>query len=388
MRHLFNSMQEINLRYLKLIRLSLISIVLVIGSAAVASPKFVYRAVARIPEQRPEKIFQEGFKSKGENDNVAAHTAGYSLVGSGADSAFISTASSLAYLDDLREDGVLPSRIYIYTIRADQNFYSINKSLKRIPDYETVMNQYDLSFDIDPEHQEYLALRQIPTQNIVSAQAATWDAEQESYVVDQSRSFSNPYYVEAETFANAEGYHRVIFDQSTFVVSANATGACSVSGPSSLGKRKKRRTGSACFIHLGFCPEAIEGELVADGANGCFQTKKISINKYGPYKANCNVLSYYINCYLYEQKTDNYVGRFAGNFYPFTFFGRNWGSNIYFSEAVSALVGKGDKYGIKFSVGGFVDSVVVDTGYGKITAGDAGLCAIGGGGGLDGAFLP
>ncbi|MGQ5525581.1 hypothetical protein ACUHMQ_20325 [Chitinimonas sp. PSY-7] len=374
--------------YIKSTKLVLISIVLIVGSTAVASPKYVYRAVERIPAQSPERIFKEGFKSKGGNDNVAAHTAGYSLVGTGADSAFVSTASSLAYLDDLREGNVLPNRIYIYTIRADQNFYSINKSLKALPDYETIMDTYDLSFDSDPDHQEYVALRQIPTQNIVSAQVATWDTELDRYVIDQNRSFSNPNYIEADTYANNEPYHRVISDQTTVVVSANSTETCKHSGASAFGKKKKRSLHSFCYVPFGFCPDAIEGGLVADGANGCFQTKRISISKYGPYRTNCNVLSYYINCYLYEQKTDNYVGRFAGNFFPFTFFGRNWGSDIYFSEAVSALVRKGDKYGIKFRVGGNGNGVVVDTGYGKIIAGDAGLSAIGGGGGLDGAFLP
>ena len=97
-------------------------------------PTFVYRSDLR----PPDLIFEEGMKSFGDNDNVYRHVTGESCNNPiGRNSAFIATSTSKEFVKLWGEQklyvnfgtGPKPEFLYVYKIRASENFYDCVASL-------------------------------------------------------------------------------------------------------------------------------------------------------------------------------------------------------------------------------------------------------------------
>ncbi|MFC0397614.1 scabin-related ADP-ribosyltransferase [Paraburkholderia rhizosphaerae] len=89
--------------------------------AMAAPPKFVYRVDTRSPDE----IFSTGFRGWGVDDNIVAHVNGATCNVPGSTSAFISTGANYEQIRRIADQHLRQRSVtYIYTIRADNTFYS------------------------------------------------------------------------------------------------------------------------------------------------------------------------------------------------------------------------------------------------------------------------
>lgn len=178
-----------------------------IFSFSVCAVDYVYRADFRSPEQ----VFREGFGSRGDNRDILQHFFGLSCSAGTLDSAYISTSARLSgamgiarfYLRSDPND-----RIWIYTIRADRNFYPLLPSINYIESRGvnlTIRERFNL------RRQREVVSHVVPAQNIREASLVTWNRQSRS--INIVESVSNSRYQHRETHAN-EGvmpgitYHR------------------------------------------------------------------------------------------------------------------------------------------------------------------------------------
>lgn len=110
-------------------------ILLVLFNSAIsfaAPPKYVYR----IDSRPPDDIFNNGFSSWGQNNNVFSHISGASCVEQDQqqrDSGFISTSANSDWsmaMTYIRSRQFTNEHIYLYRIRADEHFYNAVSSLE------------------------------------------------------------------------------------------------------------------------------------------------------------------------------------------------------------------------------------------------------------------
>lgn len=134
-RHLSTRLREEQTRFFRLMAVLsvLVSSQGIVCEEAIATPPQV---VYRIDERPPDAIFKQGFTANGRNDYLLAHVLGASLVRGLPEnqrSNFVATTATLqtAYLIAERRwqfNPALRTRpLFIYEIRADQNFYEVDR---------------------------------------------------------------------------------------------------------------------------------------------------------------------------------------------------------------------------------------------------------------------
>lgn len=160
--------------------------------------KYVYRADCR----KPTDIFQYGFLSLGNNINLISHVMGSSTYGCKENSAFVSTTPDLEIatevLTNSEDEG---SIVYIYRIRADKNFFSVDVTLPHLAKlHRNGRMPKDLTIAFGES--ELVALHLIPTQQIVSATEYFVNNER----LRPRRTIYNPHYIELDTHSNAEPF--------------------------------------------------------------------------------------------------------------------------------------------------------------------------------------
>ena len=210
----------------KLMRFALglfISAVAFIQSSAIAAPpEFVYRMDTRSPDQ----IFTYGFSSWGSNDNVFAHTSGYSCVEvdfNQRNSAFISTSADLGWArtQALIYSLTFPNQnIYLYRIRANDYFYNAVESLNFYGENTPGVRITDLNRIPARNATEYLAFRRIEPGSIAGATMFNNGASSER---------PNPGYIHSDTHANNIPYGGSsdnTFNRLTWVSFLPFVGAC------------------------------------------------------------------------------------------------------------------------------------------------------------------
>jgi hypothetical protein len=196
-------------------------------------PKFVYRVDTR----NPDDIFANGFKSWGNNDDIVAHILGTSCtreteLGGTHDSAFVATTTDQ---DIVRRavaaysTGLDPGdQVYVYEIRADNNFYSAQTSmaLLRSQTFMTDRPQVPAQASVLGNGQsEWLAYQAVPGNQISSVSihrvGASWqttDVSNRGYRNLDTRGNASPY--TPSTFSQVRRYVQAIVVQGVRTLSA------------------------------------------------------------------------------------------------------------------------------------------------------------------------
>lgn len=161
--------------------------------------EFVYRVDSR----PPDVIFRDGFNSHGNNRNLQQHIRGDSCATGSRDSFYIATTSDINETYRIARQYYSSSgffgRMYRYRIRADNHFYSLRPSV----DYLTSVGVEFTPFEriMMREQNEYVALSDIPVENIAEAVELNYDVLN-SRVTD-GNAFSNSGYLSVRTESNS-----------------------------------------------------------------------------------------------------------------------------------------------------------------------------------------
>ena len=178
-----------------------------------ATPTWVYRIDARPPTE----IFPSGFTAWGNNDSVQQHvsgaTGGGTAPGSRTD-AFIATTEDRNYAERLATTLFFSNvrnqngpGVYLYRIRPSNNFYSANRSVQHAMrnGRTTAIRESAIDNDLRYHDQvEFMALRDIPTEQIIDAVHYTWDRR--TLTPAPSAPHANEAYVEAAPVVNDSIY--------------------------------------------------------------------------------------------------------------------------------------------------------------------------------------
>ncbi|MBL5950360.1 hypothetical protein JBO38_21810 [Enterobacter asburiae] len=165
-------------------------------SFAKPPPSFVYRVDSR----GHEEIFKNGFHAWGRNYNIVAHVNGATCsTNNGSTSGFISTAADFASARAIADEHLRQGRnAFLYTIRADNRFYSGPASIEHLQRYNPLSPLSIMSLEMARRADEWDAIDVIPPENI---------REVIEYRVNGGQAeYSNPRYLNVNTTGNPEPY--------------------------------------------------------------------------------------------------------------------------------------------------------------------------------------
>ena len=175
------------------------------ADATIVPPRFVYRSDFR----DPQRIFASGFQSIGPNVNLLEHVQGVSCsYGPKPSTAFVATTSEESFAekwggDQIWIDNDKGPNVYIYKIRATENFYSAYDSLLKAY-RRTKSKNYQAAAAKYQYQKEWLAYNGIPTELIVSAKVM---AKGEPGKLRLVRTEQNGRYRSASTQGNPEPFN-------------------------------------------------------------------------------------------------------------------------------------------------------------------------------------
>jgi hypothetical protein len=194
------------------------------------------KEVFRVDTREPADIFAHGFTPWGSNDNLIDHVGGTSCTanvsrGGTHDSAFIATTDDQDTLERIVRAylGRLPvgRSVYIYTIRADANFYSAQASVELLHS-QTVMTGLPqvppaVLVLANTQH-EWLARQPIPGSQVIRYRSRV------AGYPDRFTEGDNAYYGPRDTQANSLPYTlgqaARQYAMSIIVTGAGILGAC------------------------------------------------------------------------------------------------------------------------------------------------------------------
>jgi pertussis toxin subunit 1 len=198
------------------------------GMAMAENPRLLWRIDTRTPNQ----IFNSGFASWGNNDNVRDHISGASCVElpqAERDTAFISVSADRNWIEQVAAERAMltPSvAIYIYQIRADSNFYNGERSLQYYANEHPDELIPLLAYSPSRESNEYLSYLEINSQNIVSAAGLVYH---QGAIIELPEE-RNPHYRPLDTQASEEPYvggqHQPHRSRFTWVYAIPFIGSC------------------------------------------------------------------------------------------------------------------------------------------------------------------
>ncbi|WP_072038629.1 hypothetical protein [Plesiomonas shigelloides] len=179
-------------------KLNMLLIFLFFASVHVVAADFVYR----IDDRPPSEIFGRGFTSKGSNMIFTQHISGESCHRLG-NSAFIATTSSLesaraiaaSIFNANRDDS---RTLYLYTIRADSDFYNIEPTVDYLETRGEVFTSQQ--FVMMATQREVVALRRISDRNVQSVTPIIYSGS--DHQMTDGVSQSNAAYVDRDTVVN------------------------------------------------------------------------------------------------------------------------------------------------------------------------------------------
>lgn len=121
----------------------------------------------RVDTRGPDEIFNNGFHSFGDNDNLRDHSRGASCTRGDQTSAFISVSAdpeyAATYARRLLQHVNQP--VYVYIINSTQNMYNMATSLRNI-DYQTGIRDAEIQ-------SEWVALGGIAREDVIGVRAYT-----------------------------------------------------------------------------------------------------------------------------------------------------------------------------------------------------------------------
>lgn len=133
--------------------------------------------VYRVDTRSPQEVFQSGFSSRGQGLSVVNHVLGGVNQCVDQAGAFVSTTSDPAVATSYANCFLRSGRsAWIYTIRADGSFYSVQQSLEYIANTNRnsqTRESAQTALDMYGSHQEWVAVSEIPSQNILQANPVT-----------------------------------------------------------------------------------------------------------------------------------------------------------------------------------------------------------------------
>ncbi|WP_071882842.1 scabin-related ADP-ribosyltransferase [Chania multitudinisentens] len=170
---------------------------LTISSTAVsAAPSIVYRVDSR----HHDEIFSHGFQAWGHDYNIVAHINGATCSSlQGSTSGFISTASDYASVRAIADEHIRQGRTaYLYTIRADNTFYSGPASIDELQRYNPLSPLSIMSLEMARRADEWDAVDTIPAENIRDVTVIRVDGSESQY--------PNHRYLDVNTTGNPSPY--------------------------------------------------------------------------------------------------------------------------------------------------------------------------------------
>ncbi|MCW2481381.1 hypothetical protein [Candidatus Symbiopectobacterium sp. NZEC135] len=170
----------------------------------------------------PEDVFQIGFITSGNNNDMYQHIRGTSCYEGENNSMFLSTSSSLDIINIMAPAQTpVGSRYYIYTIRQTDQFYSSNQSLLQAY-YMTGDRRFNDTYIHYNHENEWLSLGSIPAELVMYAD------EYENVGHDQEGRFiirhNNINYIPGHSYINDSPYEMPFLPQDD----AYSRTACSI----------------------------------------------------------------------------------------------------------------------------------------------------------------
>ena len=216
-------------------------------NAVLLPPSFVYRSDFR----EPANIFKNGMPSQGSNQNLLDHIYGNSCMGGTKNTAFVATSLQKDFAIHFGWDLLWTTEdagpyIYLYKIRASDNFFEVKNSLQKAFKSTGDENYKDALDTFGHEH-EWVALGGIPANQIKTVYIYTkGDKMRTGKLVGKEK---NLHYVDKSTRGN----------RAALPVQGKTNGATLVTSSSP-------RPISACFVS---CVTKKVGRFVsADSAGG------------------------------------------------------------------------------------------------------------------------
>lgn len=167
----------------------------IFSSTVLSEPFNVYRVDTR----GPDEVFANGFNAWGNDYNIVAHINGATCSTVGSTSAFISTARSYQAAVGIVERHLEQREVtYLYSIRADDNFYSGPASIDYFQQFSPLSPLSLNSLHMARRADEWDAVDVIPTENIRNVLIVHRDGTPEAV--------SNPRYSNIDTTGNPLPY--------------------------------------------------------------------------------------------------------------------------------------------------------------------------------------
>ena len=183
----------------------LIALLALLAAPCLAQPKFVY--VFHLSP--PGEVFATGFTPRGDQLEIWDYLHGYEAENTGFLAAVESAAAARWIAETFMSDATF-QRGYIYQIRADENFYSLNLSAQHQRELAMAtygradtLNQWITEFDW---MRQYITDRAIPANLIVSATELSRAGPIPSMSMVVHAPVRNDRYLDADTRANAAAY--------------------------------------------------------------------------------------------------------------------------------------------------------------------------------------
>ncbi|MFD1792195.1 hypothetical protein ACFSE0_11160 [Ochrobactrum teleogrylli] len=161
-------------------------------------PDVLFRADRR----DPSIIFASGFQSWGDDEDIIRHVSGYS-VGVFPSSNYVATTTSAEIAAKFLSWDQSYQTFWVYTIRPNNSFYSANLSLREIVNTSNDENVIAEARSLISSQNEWLALRQIPPSQIISATEYRNNTQQPK---PTGRVLTNDRFNPDNTTANATPY--------------------------------------------------------------------------------------------------------------------------------------------------------------------------------------
>ncbi|MDM3448009.1 pertussis toxin-like subunit ArtA [Citrobacter sp. Cb027] len=163
---------------------------------------FAVDFVYRVDSRPPGIVFRDGFRAHGNNHNLQQHIRGDSCAAGSRDSFYIATTSDIDETYRIARQYYSSSgftgRMYRYRIRADNRFYSLQPSVDYLTSVGVVFTPFERI--MMREQREYVALSDIPVENI--AEAVQLDYDVLNSRVTDGPGTSNPRYLSVHTESN------------------------------------------------------------------------------------------------------------------------------------------------------------------------------------------
>lgn len=163
---------------------------------------FAVDFVYRVDSRPPDVIFRDGFRAHGNNNNLQQHIRGDSCAAGSRDSLYIATTSDINETYNIARQYYSSSgftgRLYRYRIRADRQFYSLQPSVDYLISRGIEFTRFERM--MMREQREYVALRDIPVENI--AEAVQLDYDRMNSRVTDGPGTTNAGYLSVQTESN------------------------------------------------------------------------------------------------------------------------------------------------------------------------------------------